>query len=162
MKKKLLKNNIRNLRFFKSKLIGTLLVVLIFLSQNLMAQGASINEDQLVAKCLTFQPLQDVIPTEVKAQMATYQVLNNDVSSKIPSTLTVEGKLVSLISNSKSISSKTYFVFNTLSINNKGDLAMAEYDFIYKKNDVEKVLSVTVEFKKEASKWQQFNYYISN
>jgi len=40
MKKKLLKNNIRNLRFFKSKLIGILLVVLIFLTQNLMAQDA--------------------------------------------------------------------------------------------------------------------------
>jgi len=132
------------------------------LSQNLMAQGASSNEDQLVAKCLTFQPLQDVIPTEVKAQMATYQVLNNDISSnKIPSTLTVAGKSTSLISGATIEKNNPYYKFHLIKVD--GNKAFVRYSFFYNENGVAKKVQVHAEFEKKKSEWiATDNKYISD
>ena len=148
----------------KQKLISTLIMVLVFMSQDLMAQK-EVNSDllssaqnQIIEQCLTFQPLEVKIPTEIKAQIVEYYILDHGVEFYFSPNIEINGKRTSLISKGEINSSKPYFLFHTLFI--ESNQALVRYYFIYTNKGVEITLPITVEFKKNNSLWQVSNYSI--
>lgn len=118
----------------------------------------SSSEEELIKKCLAFQPLQDKIPANVKAQMNSILILNNNMNLSTSTDFEVEGKTVSVVSNIEEDSTVPYFLFNTLNIEN--GRAMVKYDFVFTDNGEVIEMSVTVEFGMEDSKWKEYNHYI--
>ena len=113
MKKKLLKNNIRNLRFFKSKLIGTLFVVLIFLTQNLMAQEAVNQQTQFtdfIKKVEKNLEVQQYFSTKENVKFTSRDV--NALNSFLKTNNTVFGK--SLIKGENTLHDYVLIDFNVM------------------------------------------------
>jgi hypothetical protein len=131
-------------------------------SQTLTNSSLSyLDKDQIIQKCLTFQPLQDVIPTTVKDQMDTYQILNKAVDVTLPSTLIVAGKSTSLISEATIGTNKPFYEFHLIKVD--GNKAFVRYSFLFNENDVPKKVQVHLEFEKKNSEWiTTNNNYISD
>lgn len=110
-----------------------------------------LDKDQIIQKCLTFQPLQNAIPTKVKDQMDTYQILNKVVDVTFPSTLIVAGKSISLISEATIETNKPFYEFYLIKVD--GNKAFVRYSFLFNENGVPKKVQVHLEFEKKNSEW---------
>jgi hypothetical protein len=130
-------------------------------SQTLDNSGLSnTDKEQLIQKCLTFQPLQDVIPTKVKDQMSTYQILNKAENVTLPLTLIVAGKPTSLISEATIETNNPFYEFHLIKVN--GNKTFVRYSFLFNENGVPKKVQVHLEFEKKNSEWITTNNNISD
>jgi hypothetical protein len=154
MKKKLPNKGVRSL----FNVLGTLLFTLILIPQNLAAQESMSDQDQIITKCLTIKQLEDKIPEDIKAQMSEYYILDHGVKFYFSSKFEISNKKTSLISKGEISLNKPYFLFHTLNIDN--EKAFVRYNFIYRYNDVETTVPITIEFVKNNSLWQILNYKI--
>lgn len=122
---------------------------------------SNIDKEQLIQKCLIFQPLQDLIPTKVKDQMSTYQILNKAENMTLPSTLIVAGKPTSLISEASIGINNPFYEFLLIKVD--GNKAFVRYSFLFNENDVPKKIQVHLEFEKKNSEWiTTNNNYVSD
>ncbi|MDD5148971.1 MAG: hypothetical protein PHC28_00625 [Flavobacterium sp.] len=119
---------------------------------------SSPDKDQLIQKCLVFQPLVDKIPVEVQARISDYYILNHGMEITFSQVLKVNGKGVSFLTKGELTPTKPYFLFHTLNIEN--DKAFVRYYFIYTNNGKETTIPITIDFVKINSVWQVFNYTI--
>jgi hypothetical protein len=122
------------------------------------AQVASNDKDQLIQKCLSFQPLVNKIPAEVQAMMADYYILGNNLGADFSQNLIVNGKKISFLTKADLSPSKPFFIFFTINVDN--DKAFARYYFTYTSNGVETIIPVTIDFVKLNSVWQVIKYTI--
>ncbi len=122
------------------------------------AQVASNDKDQLIQKCLSFQPLVNKIPAEVQAMMADYYILGNNLGADFSQNLIVNGKKISFLTKADLSPSKPFFIFFTINVDN--DKAFARYYFTYTSNGVETIIPVTIDFVKLNSVWQIIKYTI--
>jgi len=119
------------------------------------------DKEQLIQKCLTFQPLQDVIPTKVKDQMSTYQILNKAENVTLSSTLIVAGKPTSLISEATIGTNHPFYEFHLIRVD--GNKTFVRYSFLFNENGVPKKVQIHLEFEKKNSEWiTTDNNYVSD
>lgn len=119
---------------------------------------SSQDKDQLIQKCLVFQPLVDKIPVEVQARITDYYILNHGMEINFSQVLKVNGKGISFLTKGELTPAKPYFIFHTLNVEN--DKAFVRYYFIYTNNGEETTIPITIDFVKINSVWQVLNYTI--
>lgn len=137
-----------------------LFLLLTFVMANVQSQTtvSTTDKDLLVQKCLTFQPLIDKIPAQVQGLMTNYYVLGNNFGTDFSQNLIVNGKYISFITKADISSTKPFFLFSTIYIEN--DKAFARYYFTYTNNGEETIIPVTLDLVKSSSVWQVVNYTI--
>lgn len=116
------------------------------------------DKDYIVQQCLEFQPLINKIPLEVKAMMADYYILGNNLGADFSQDLIVNGKKITFLTKADLSPTKPFFMFFTLNVSS--DRASVRYYFTSTTNGIETTLPVTIEFKKNNSLWQVFQYTI--
>jgi hypothetical protein len=117
-----------------------------------------LDKDQLIQKCLVFQPLADKIPVEVQAKMTEYYILNHGMNIDFSQDLKVNGKKTSFLTKGELSPAKPYFIFFTLNVEN--NKAFVRYYFIYTNNGKETTIPITIDFVKTNSVWQVLNHTI--
>lgn len=140
------------------KKIYILLLSFVMYTVQSQSQVVTAEKDQLVEKCLTFQPLVDKIPAQVQALMTDYYILGNNFGNDFSPNLIVDGKKISFLTKSDLSPAKPFFIFYTIYIEN--DKAFARYYFTYTNNGVETIIPVTIDFVKSNSVWQVVKYTI--
>lgn len=138
------------------KLFSFFLFFFLFFSQVLIAQTDAANQEELIVKALTFEPLMEKVPAEVRDKISIYLILNHGVRFNFSGNFEIHGKKVLLINKNERIENMPFFDFFTLNIeNNKAD---AMYYFTYYIDGNEHVLSMTIQFVKINSAWEVINY----
>ncbi len=122
------------------------------------SQVTTSDKDQLVQKCLTFQPLVDKIPAQVQVLMTEYYILGNNMGADFSQNLIVNGKRISFLTKADLSPAKPFFIFFTLNVDN--DKAFVRYYFTYTSNGVETTIPITIDFVKTNSVWQVLQYTI--
>ncbi len=140
------------------KKIYFLFLCLVMVTVHSQSQVTTSDKDQLVQKCLTFQPLVDKIPVQVQALMTEYYVLGNNLGDDFSQNLIVNGKKISFLTKADLSPAKPFFIFYTIYIEN--DKAFARYYFTYTSNGVETIIPVTIDIVKSNSVWQVVKYTI--
>lgn len=123
---------------------------------HLQAQNANTDKDQLVQKCLTFQPLIDKIPAPIQSLMTDYYILGNNLGDDFSQNVIVNGKNISFLTKADLSPSKPFFIFSTINVDN--DKAFSMYYFTYKLNGLETTIPITLHFVKSNSVWQVVQY----
>lgn len=140
------------------KKIYFLLLSFVLFTVHLQAQVARTDKDQLVQKCLVFQPLVDKIPAEVQTNMQEYYILGNNLGTDFSQNLIVNGKNISFLSKADLSPSKPFFIFFSLNVDS--DKAFVRYYFTYNTNGLETIIPIIIEFVKVNSVWQVLQYTI--
>lgn len=135
-------------------------LLLTFVIANVQSQTTVSNtdKDQLVQKCLSFQPLIDKIPVEVQAMMTNYYILGNNFGTDFSQNLIVNGKNITFLSKGDLSPTKPIFLFSTLNVDNT--TAFARYYFTYTINGIETIIPITIDFVKTNSVWQVLQHTI--
>lgn len=118
------------------------------------------NQEEIISQCLTFKPLLDKIPTDVKDKMGQYFILNQGKNIEIPSKIEVDGIPVLEISKSEINSIEAFYTFHYVKI--EEHKALVRYVFTYTKNDIITTIPISIEFTKINSQWKESNYKILN
>jgi hypothetical protein len=116
------------------------------------------DKNQLVQKCLEFQPLITKIPVEVQAIMTEYYILGNNLGDDFSQDLIVNGKKISFLTKADLSPAKPFFIFFTLNVDN--DKAFVRYYFTYTNNGKETIIPITIDFVKMNSVWQVLQHTI--
>lgn len=141
-----------------SGLFSLLLMAMIILPQNLLAQAEANDENKILELCLTFQPLEEKIPFEVNEQISEYSILDHGIEFNFSPTFEVNGKRVFWISKGELNQINLYFDFFTFNIqDNKFNSA---YYVNYSIDDIQYTISVDIELIKNNSLWEVTNYSI--
>jgi hypothetical protein len=136
------------------------LLLLFGIISNVQSQTplSNTDKDQLIQKCLEFQPLVDKIPAEAQAMMAEYYILGNNVEADFSQDLIVNGKKISFLSKADLSPEKPFFDFFTLNVVN--DKAFVRYYFTYTTNGKKTTIPITIDFVKTNSVWQVLQHTI--
>ena len=118
------------------------------------------NQEEIIAQCLTFKPLLDKIPTDVKNKMEKYFILNKGLNIEVPSKMKVKSIPIFEISNDEIKSTEAFYTFHFLKI--EENKALVRYVFTYTKNDIIITIPMSIEFTKINSQWKESNYKILN
>lgn len=132
-----------------------LLFVFFMGSLPLLAQTGN-DQEQIIQKCLTFQPLEEILPAETRQQISEYLILEHGVEFIFSEDFKVSGKSVSLINKEELSQDKPFFDFFIINIEN--DKASVVYYVNYSINNTEHTVSVTIQFEKCNSDWDVANY----
>lgn len=135
-----------------------LFLSLVMVTVHSQSQVTTSDKDQLVQKCLTFQPLVDKIPAQVQVLMTEYYILGNNMGADFSQNLIVNGKRISFLTKADLSPAKPFFIFFTLNVDN--DKAFVRYYFTYTSNGVETTIPITIDFVKTNSVWQVLQYTI--
>ncbi len=135
-------------------------LLLTFVISNVQSQTTVSNtdNDQLVQKCLVFQPLIDKIPTGVQGMMTDFYIFGNNNEFGLSQNLMVNGKNISFLGKGELSPTKPYFIFFTMNID--GDKAFVRYYFNYTNNGIETTIPITIDFIKTNSVWQVLQHTI--
>lgn len=133
--------------------------LLFFSANSLFAQEnikIDLNQNEIIRQCLTFAPLVEKIPTEIKQQNTKYYILDHGTFFNFSPDLEIDGKMISLIDKPQLDQVKLYFDFFTINIdNNKADVL---YYTTYRVDNIEQTISTTMQFEKNNSVWEIINY----
>lgn len=134
--------------------------MLTFVMSNVYSQTTLSNtdKDELVKKCLTFQPLMDKIPTEVQGMMSNYFIYGKSNELNITQNLIINGKSISFLDKSDLSTTKPFYDFFTLNIDT--NTAFVRYYFSYNQNGENTTIPVTINFIKTNSVWQVLQHTI--
>lgn len=132
---------------------------LLFFSANSTFAQESIeidfNQDEIIRQCLTFAPLVEKIPAEIKQQNTKYYIFNHESFFNFSPDLEIDGKTISLIDKPQLEEINLYFDFFTLNIDN--NKAYVLYYTTYKVDNIEQTISTTIQFEKINSVWEIIN-----
>jgi hypothetical protein len=136
------------------KLLFTMCLFSVFFST---IKAQSNPQREVIKQCIAFKELQEGIPNEVNQNMTEVLILNENLNFLIGSDLSINNKPARLISGQdlKTRKSNGYFVFLTLDI--KENDAIADYNFIYQKNNEDISISVRLILKNATNKWEVVN-----
>ena len=121
-------------------------------SSQLSLNDSKSDQEQLIKQCLTFQPLLDKVPAEVRAQMDGYYILDHGIEFHFSSDFKILNKSVSLINKQGIRSNTPYFLFHTLHMDDKK--ALIRYNFNYTYEGVDTAIPMVIEFVKKNSLWE--------
>jgi hypothetical protein len=116
------------------------------------------DKDELVQKCLTFQPLMDKIPAQVQGMMSNYFIYGKSNELNVTQNLIVNGKSISFLDKSDLSITKPFYDFFTLNI--ETNTAFVRYYFSYNQNGEKTTIPVTINFIKTNSVWQVLQHTI--
>ena len=130
------------------------------IQQNIFPFASDLKYDQeeLIKLCLTFKPLLNEIPPDIKAKLKTHNILIKDPNAEIGPNIRAKGFQISKITDEQVSLSTSYFKFHLLKI--QENKAWARYIFIYTKNAKEYTIPVAIEFIRNDSNWEELNYKI--
>jgi hypothetical protein len=134
--------------------------MLTFVLSNVYSQTTVSNtdKDELVQKCLTFQPLMDKIPAQVQGMMSNYFIYGKSNELNVTQNLIVNGKSISFLDKSDLSITKPFYDFFTLNI--ETNTAFVRYYFSYNQNGEKTTIPVTINFIKTNSVWQVLQHTI--
>lgn len=134
--------------------------MLTFVMSNVYSQTTVSNtdKDELVQKCLTFQPLMDKIPAQVQGMMSNYFIYGKSNELNVTQNLIVNGKSISFLDKSDLSITKPFYDFFTLNI--ETNTAFVRYYFSYNQNGEKTTIPVTINFIKTNSVWQVLQHTI--
>ena len=135
-----------------------LFLSLVMVTVHSQSQVTTSDKDQLVQKCLTFQPLVDKIPAQVQVLMTDYYIFKNGMEGDFSNNLIMNGKKVSFLNKGDFRPTKPFFIFFTLNVDN--DKAFVRYYFTYTNDGQETTIPITIDFVRTNSVWQIFQYTI--
>lgn len=147
------------MKHFLLKLFSFLLLTNLILPQGIMAQSNTPLQEEVLERCLTFQPLVDQIPMEVKKQISEYFILNHGTKFEFSTNFKIDDKRVSLIDKSEISPNRPYFDFFTLNI--EDDKASAMYYANYNVNNIEHTIEITIQLEKKFTGWDVIKFTLN-
>jgi hypothetical protein len=140
------------------KLLFTIYLFSVFCST---INAQSNPQKEVIKQCVALKELLDGIPNDINQNMTEVLILNQNLNFLIGDDISINDKPVRLISDQDLKNKKNigYFVFRTLDI--KEVDAIADYSFIYQKNNEETSISVRLILKNDLNKWKVVNSIIT-